>query len=78
MDMAGSTGPSIQCTRLPQTFIFGGVLLTLAAAVAGLAEPRGLRHFLTVFLGAVTFFLTLIGLGAVFGKVLGDFLRGVN
>ena len=31
-----------------------------------------------VFLVAVAFFIALIGLGAVFGKTLGDFLRNVN
>jgi hypothetical protein len=31
-----------------------------------------------LFLVAAAFFITLMGLGAVFGKTLGDFLRNVN
>ena len=56
----------------------GAVLLALAGVVAYLAEPRGLKQGVKVFAVALLFMATLMGLGAVFGKTLGDFLRNAN
>jgi hypothetical protein len=56
----------------------GALLLGLAGIVAYLAEPRGRKEGVKVFAVALAFLVTLMGLGAVFGKTLGDFLRGVN
>jgi H+/gluconate symporter-like permease len=55
------------------------LLLALFAALVGyLAEPRGAAGFARVFLAAMAFFMVLMGLGAVFGKTLGDFLRNAH
>jgi hypothetical protein len=54
------------------------VLVTLASALAALTPfsgaPQYFKHW-TVALGLLAAF---VGLGALFGKVLGDFLRAVN
>jgi hypothetical protein len=52
------------------------ILLALGGIVAYLAEPRGLKQGVKVLAIALAFLVTLMGLGAVFGKTLGDFLRG--
>jgi hypothetical protein len=54
------------------------VLLALAATVASLAEARGLKQSVKVFALALAFPVTLVDLGAVFGKTLGEFLRNEN
>jgi H+/gluconate symporter-like permease len=51
--------------------VFSTLVTMLSDPPTGLAAAR-------VFLVAVAFFITLMGLGAVFGKTLGDFLRNVN
>jgi hypothetical protein len=56
-----------------------GVIVSLLSALfAWLAEPRDGTRFLKFFLLSAALLATLIGLGAVFGKTLGDFLRNVN
>jgi hypothetical protein len=54
------------------------ILVGLSAVVAYLAELRGLKQSVTAFAVALGFLVALMGLGAVFGKTLGDFLRNVN
>jgi hypothetical protein len=49
-----------------------------AVLIAGLSDARSHRQFWTRVVAASAFLLALMGLGAVFGKTLGDFLRGVN
>ena len=50
----------------------------LAAVITLLAPPRSPTRSVKVFLVSVVFLVALAGLGAVFGKTLGDFLRGAN
>jgi hypothetical protein len=50
----------------------------LSAVFAWLADARGVWSFTKVFVASAALLLTLMGLGAVFGKTLGDFLRNVN
>ena len=54
------------------------IVTLFAALVAALSDPPTVTVAATVFLVAVAFFIALMGLGAVFGKTLGDFLRNVN
>ena len=54
------------------------IVAVFAALVTKLSDPPTLPAAARVFLVAVAFFISLIGLGAVFGKTLGDFLRNVN
>jgi hypothetical protein len=54
------------------------VVVPFAALVAALSDPPTITAAAKVFLAAVAFFIALIGLDAVFGKTLGDFLRNVN
>ncbi len=56
----------------------GVIVLSLSALFAYLADPRSSRQFAKIFLVSAGLLLTLMGLGAVFGKTLGDFLRNVN
>lgn len=56
----------------------GAIVCVLAAAIAWLADARDTRSFVQVFIISVVLLLALMGLGAVFGKTLGDFLRNVN
>ena len=49
-----------------------------AAVVTMLSDPPTLPAAARVFLVATAVLITLMGLGAVFGKTLGDFLRNVN
>lgn len=56
----------------------GAIVLLMSALFAYLADPRDARHFLKVFIVSAALLITLMGLGAVFGKTLGDFLRNVN
>ena len=53
-------------------------MVLLSLVVTYLADPRGYRHAAQIFLVSAAALVTLMGLGAVFGKVLGDFLRNVN
>jgi hypothetical protein len=55
-----------------------GLVIVFSASVAALAPPEGWRRYAWRTAVTTAFFCTLIGLGAAFGKVLGDFLRGVN
>ena len=56
----------------------GIIVAALSALFAWLADPRSVQMFAKVFLMSAGLLLTLMGLGAVFGKTLGDFLRNVN
>jgi len=56
----------------------GAIVLSLSTLFAYLADPRSPRQFAKIFLVSAGLLLTLMGLGAVFGKTLGDFLRNVN
>jgi len=56
----------------------GAIVVSMSALFAYLADPRSPRQFAKVFLASAGMLLTLMGLGAVFGKTLGDFLRNVN
>ena len=53
-------------------------VVLLSVLVTYLAEPRDGTHFAKMFVVSAGALVTLMGLGAVFGKVLGDFLRNVN
>lgn len=54
------------------------IVTVFAALVTMLADPPTSPAAARAFLAAVAFFITLMGLGAVFGKTLGDFLRNAN
>ena len=56
----------------------GAIVLVMSALFAYLADARSLRQFAKVFFASAGLLLALMGLGAVFGKTLGDFLRNVN
>ena len=56
----------------------GLVVALLSGVFAWLGEARGLWPFMKMFVVSAALLLTLMGLGAVFGKTLGDFLRNVN
>ena len=56
----------------------GAIVVSMSALFAYLADPRSPRQFAKVFFASAGMLLTLMGLGAVFGKTLGDFLRNVN
>ena len=56
----------------------GAIVLSKSALFAYLADARGPQQFAKVFFASAGLLLTLMGLGAVFGKTLGDFLRNVN
>ena len=49
--------------------------MAVAGFVAWLATPRDRWHFLRLFATSAAVLAALMGLGAVFGKTLGDFLR---
>ena len=57
-------------------FLLVFVVIALAASFGWLAVPRDRWHYLRVFATSAAFLAALMGLGAVFGKTLGDFLRG--
>ena len=54
------------------------LIVGFALVIAGLSDAPTRRQFWTRVLVASVFLLSLMGLGAVFGKTLGDFLRNVN
>ena len=54
------------------------LIVMFSALLAALAPHAGWRRYVTRLVVITVMFGTLMGLGAVFGKVLGDFLRGVN
>ena len=56
----------------------GVVVITLAVVVAALADAPTWKEFVKVMAISALVLLTFIGLGAVFGKTLGDFLRHPN
>ena len=62
-------------TNLPA---LGATVVLLSLLVTYLADPRGYRHATQIFVVSAAALVALMGLGAVFGKVLGDFLRNVN
>ena len=64
--------------RVGHPFALDLVIAILSAVFAWLADARGVWPFTKVFVVSAGLLLTLMGLGAVFGKVLGDFLRNVN
>jgi uncharacterized membrane protein len=54
------------------------LVVAFAVVIAVLSDARTYRQFWTRVVVASVFLFCLMGLGAVFGKTLGDFLRGVN
>src|SRR3954451_4869997 len=64
--------------RVGHPLALGLVIAVLSAVFAWLADARGVWSFTKVFVASAALLLTLMGLGAVFGKTLGDFLRNVN
>jgi hypothetical protein len=54
------------------------LIVLFSALVAALAPRAGWGRYLTRLVVTTAVFGSLMGLGAVFGKVLGDFLRDVN
>jgi type IV secretory pathway VirB2 component (pilin) len=54
------------------------LIVVFSALLAALAPRAGWRRYLTRLVVTTAMFGSLMGLGAVFGKVLGDFLRNVN
>lgn len=58
--------------------VWAGVLAGFSAVVSALGPATHWRVYLLRFAVTAALLCTLIGMGAVFGKVLGDFLRGVN
>ena len=56
----------------------GLVVALLSGVFACLGDARGLWPFTKMFVVSAALLLALMGLGAVFGKTLGDFLRNVN
>lgn len=76
--MVGGARAGYAQARLQNPAALAVILCALAAAVSYLAEPRGRIEAAKVFLVTLAVFITLMGLGAVFGKTLGDFLRNVN
>lgn len=51
------------------------IVATVAGVFAWLATPTSRWHFLRMFATSAALLAALMGLGAVFGKTLGDFLR---
>jgi hypothetical protein len=76
--MAVTFQAEVSLRQMAHPASLGALLFGLAGAVAYLAEPRGLRQAIRVYAVALAFLVTLMGLGAVCGKTLGDFLRNVN
>lgn len=62
----------------PNIAVWAGVVLGFSAAISMLGPSLTWRAYLFRTCVTTAIFCILIGLGAVFGKVLGDFLRGVN
>jgi predicted PurR-regulated permease PerM len=58
--------------------MLAGLVVAFAGVLAYLSDPPTRRHYVKRLCVIVILLLTLIGLGAVFGKTLGDFLRNVN
>jgi hypothetical protein len=58
--------------------VAGVIVAVLAGAFALLAETRNTRSFARHFFVGLLLLGAFIGVGAVFGKTLGDFLRNVN
>lgn len=54
------------------------LVIGFAFVIAAASAAPTHRQFWTRVVVAAVFLLSLIGLGAVFGKTLGDFLRNVN
>lgn len=59
-------------------YIFAAILVVLSGACASIGGVARSTRILTMFLVSLAVFAALAGIGAVFGKVLGDFLRNVN
>ena len=76
--MVAGPSPAYSQPRLQNPTALAVILCALAAAISYLAEPRGRIETAKVFLVTLAFLITLMGLGVVFGKTLGDFLRNVN
>jgi len=53
-------------------------VLAMSALIAWLADTNSVWHFLKVFAVSALALTASMGLAAVFGKTLGDFLRNVN
>lgn len=54
------------------------LVVAFAAVLTYLSEPQTRAHWLKRLVVTVIALFALMGMGAVFGKVLGDFLRNVN
>jgi hypothetical protein len=54
------------------------IVCVLSMLITYLADPCGLKQSAKVFVVSVVVLAALMGLGAVFGKTLGDFLRNAN
>lgn len=76
--MAVATALPIPFTAVNNPLALGVIVGALSALFAWLSSPRTAWQFCRAFAISVAFLLTLMGLGAVFGKTLGDFLRNVN
>lgn len=63
---------------MTKVVVAAAIVVTLASFAAWLADTRDARAFVKHLLAGLAVLTTLIGLGAVFGKTLGDFLRNVN
>jgi H+/gluconate symporter-like permease len=58
--------------------IAAAIVVALASGFAWLAETRDSRAFVKHLVAGLALLGALMGLGAVFGKTLGDFLRQAN
>lgn len=62
----------------PNATVWAGIILAFSAVLSALGPSLTWRTYLFRTFITTGAFVTLIGMGAVFGKVLGDFLRGAN
>jgi hypothetical protein len=56
----------------------GVIICVMSILIASLSDARSYRARLQILLAGAAMLLAFMGLGALFGKVLGDFLRNVN
>jgi hypothetical protein len=54
------------------------LIVPFAAVLTYLSEPRTRGQSVTRLIVTIVALFALMGMGAVFGKTLGDFLRNVN
>jgi H+/gluconate symporter-like permease len=77
-DMAAHTAVPVASRGVEHPLIAMLIVAVFAALVTALSDSPTVGTAARVFLVAVAFVVTLMGLGAVFGKTLGDFLRNVH